>query len=121
MKICIPIDKDNGKKSKVYNHFGSAPHFIIYDTEKDEFEVINNSYQRHAHGRCHPLVVLKDKNIDAVICGGMGARAVQLLLEAGIKAYRTDALTFEEVIEKLKDREFQEITVKNACMRDSYH
>jgi len=121
MKICIPIDKDNGKKSKVYNHFGSAPYFAIYDIEKDEFEVRQNSNQHHIHGACHPLAVLKDKNINAIVCAGMGARAVQLLFKAGIKAYRTDASTVEEVLERLKHKELPEITVKDACTGHSCH
>ena len=33
MKICFPVEKDEGIESQVYNHFGSAPVFIMVDTE----------------------------------------------------------------------------------------
>jgi len=121
MRICIPIETDEGKAAKVYGHFGSAPYFAIYDTEKDKFEVIDNSNQHHAHGTCHPLGMLDGKNINAVVCGGMGARAVQLLNDAGIKAYRADASTVEEIIKKLKDKKLEEITVENACAQHGCH
>ena len=32
MKVCFPVQKDEGIESQVYNHFGSAPVFIVVDT-----------------------------------------------------------------------------------------
>ena len=43
MKVCFPVENDNGMDSMVYAHFGSAPLFILYDSETNELEVINNS------------------------------------------------------------------------------
>lgn len=121
MKICIPTETGAGKKAKVYGHFGSAPYFTIYDNEKDTFEVIDNSNQHHAHGTCHPMGVLDNKNIDAVVCGGMGVRAVQKLNEGGIKTYRAIAGTVSEIIKKYKQGELEEITIKNSCIGHGCH
>ena len=121
MKICIPIETDEGKSAKVYGHFGSAPYFAIYDTEKDKFEVIDNSNQHHAHGTCHPMGILNGKNINAVVCGGMGARAVQKLTDGGIKTYRAVAGTADEIIKKYKQGELEEITIENACASHGCH
>ena len=33
MKICFPVQNDNGIESTVYNHFGSAPVFVVFDTD----------------------------------------------------------------------------------------
>ena len=33
MNICIPITRDNGIQSPVSLHFGSAPLFMVVDTE----------------------------------------------------------------------------------------
>ncbi len=85
MRICIPTETDSGLKAIVYAHFGSAPYFTIYDSEKDTFEVVENSNQHHAHGTCHPLGMLNGKHIDAVVCSGMGARAVSGLNGSGIR------------------------------------
>lgn len=121
MRLCIPTETNEGRNSQVYGHFGSAPYFTIYDTDKDSVEVVANNNQHHSHGTCHPMGVLNGKKINAVVCGGMGARAVQLLNDAGIKAYRADASTVEEIIKKLKDKKLEEITVENACAQHGCH
>ena len=77
MKICIPVEKDEGIDSAVYGHFGSAPYFLIYDMESKSAEVIENSNQHHSHGTCNPLGAISEKNVGAVITGGMGMGAVQ--------------------------------------------
>ena len=115
MRICIPTETGEGKMAKVYDHFGSAPHFTIYDTEKGEFESICNSNQHHAHGMCHPLSALDDKDIDVVVCSAIGARAVQALNESGIKAYRAIAGTVAETVGKYEANELEEILPGNAC------
>jgi len=121
MRICIPTETNERKSAKVYGHFGSAPYFTIYDSEKDSFEVIDNSNQHHAHGMCHPMVALDGKDIDAVACGGMGARAVQKLNEGGIKIYRAVAGTVAEIIKKYKQGELEKITVENSCISHDCH
>ena len=86
-----------------------------------EYEVINKSDSQHMHGMCHPLNALDSKDINTVVCGGMGARAVQKLNEGGIKAYRANAGTVEEIIKKYKEGKLKEITVDNACINHSCH
>ena len=121
MKICIPITENEGLKSKVNAHFGSASCFLIYDIKNENFEVVNNSDSHHMHGMCHPLKVLDNKGIDAVVCGGMGARAVQKLNEGGIRAYRASGETVEETIRRHKGGILEEITAENACVDHSCH
>jgi predicted Fe-Mo cluster-binding NifX family protein len=115
MRICIPTETDMGQEAKVYGHFGSAPYFTIYDTEKDDCETVDNSNQHHAHGTCHPLKVLDGKAIDAVVCSGMGKRAIEKLNEAGIRVYRASGAKVEEIIEEYRTSGLEGITDKNAC------
>ncbi len=115
MRICIPTENKEGLSAKVYEHFGSAPYFTIYDTDKGTFKTVDNANAHHSHGMCHPIGVLGTSSIDAVVCQGMGARAVQKLNEASIKAYRATGETVAEIIKKFKSGELEEITVQNAC------
>ena len=39
MIICIPAETSGGIKSKIFNHFGSAPYFTIYDDNIKNFKV----------------------------------------------------------------------------------
>jgi len=121
MKICIPTGTNEGKMAQVHDHFGSAPYFTIYDTEKDTVEIIDNQNSHHAHGMCQPLSALAGRHIDAVVCGGMGGRAVQKLNEAGIKAYRAVPGTVADIAGQFAAGGLQEITVENACASHGCH
>jgi len=121
MKLCIPTETNEGKKAQVYGHFGSAPYFTIVDTEKDSVEIINNANQHHAHGMCQPMRALMGKKIDAVVTGGMGARAVQGLNQNGIKAYRAIPGTVADIVSQFTKGRLEEITVQNVCAQHGCH
>ncbi len=44
MKICFPVKEDKGLDSVLYGHFGTAPIFIVCDTETGEFEAVENGH-----------------------------------------------------------------------------
>lgn len=115
MRLCIPTETSDGKTANVYGHFGSAPYFTIYDTDKEVFEIVANSNQHHAHGMCQPMQLLSGMNIDAVVCQGMGTRAVQRLNAGGIKAYQAVAGSVEDVVSQFASGTLEELTLENAC------
>jgi hypothetical protein len=69
MKICFPAQKDDGLNSTVYNHFGSAPLFVVVDTETNGLATINNQDLHHSHGSCNPMKALDNQKIDAIVVG----------------------------------------------------
>ena len=121
MRICIPTQSKNDKESKVNEHFGSAPYFAIYNTDDSTLEFIENTNAHHSHGMCQPIAALSEKNIEVVICGGMGARALQKLNQQGIKACKATTGTVEEIIAQYKSNSIEEITVENACNQHECH
>jgi predicted Fe-Mo cluster-binding NifX family protein len=121
MRICIPTETNEGKAATVYGHFGSAPYFTIYDINNDTIDIIDNTTAHHAHGTCQPLRALAGKHVDAVVTGGMGARAVMMLNEGGIKTYRAIAGSVADVIKHYKEGQLEEITVNNACASHGCH
>lgn len=121
MRICIPTETSDGLKAKVYGHFGSAPYFTIYDTDKNSVETVNNTNMHHAHGTCHPMQALGAKRIDAVVCAGMGARAVQGLNDSGIRAYSVGPGLVSQVIERFEQGSLEEITTDNSCSQHDCH
>ncbi len=122
MKICIPTETGDGLKAYVHAHFGSAAYFIIYDTEKQSIETVDNTNMHHAHGTCHPMKILGAKGIHVVVCSGMGARAIQGLNASGIKAYRvSQSGTVSQVIKQFEHGSLEEITPENACSQHSCH
>ena len=121
MRICIPTETNEGLNAKVHGHFGSAPFFTIYDTEKNTVKTIDNTNAHHAHGMCHPIGVLGTDSVDAVVCQGMGGRAVQKLNESNIKAFRATAETVAAIVKKFEAKELEEITIENACSQHGCH
>jgi predicted Fe-Mo cluster-binding NifX family protein len=116
MKIAIPLDTDRGMDSNVYGHFGSAPFFAIYDADKESVIVERNPNQHHEHGQCTPSAAMTDLGVSAVVCGGMGARAITKLNDAGIKVYYADNLTkVTDAVKACRDGELVELSIDEAC------
>ncbi|MGC8766010.1 MAG: NifB/NifX family molybdenum-iron cluster-binding protein [Brevinematia bacterium] len=122
MKLAVAVEKDNGLNSRVYGHFGSAPYYAIYDDEACNLEVIRSDNDRRTHGNCQPTTTLSRKGVNAIVCGGMGYRAISGLNEMGIKVYYSpDSITLNEVIEKFKKNELKELSIEDACMGHGHH
>ncbi len=122
MKICIPTEVPMGLDSIAYGHFGSAPYFLIFDTETKEIEVLNNNEAEHEHGQCNPITPLRDKGVKAIVVAGMGARALQNLQSMGIKAYRIqDGTSVRSIVDNLDFNKMEELIVENCCQNHSCH
>jgi ArsR family transcriptional regulator len=115
MKLCFPIEANNGIDSIVYGHFGSAPLFILFDTETNTLETINNQNLEHIHGRCSPLQALNGKSVDAILVGGIGAGAIGKLNAMGIKVFKASDDTVQKNIDLFKNNSLPEIKVDDAC------
>lgn len=115
MKVCIPVKENKGLESVPYNHFGSAPFFLICDSESGEIKVIENGDMNHAHGMCQPLKAIGGEDIDVVLVGGIGAGALMKLNNQGIRVYRVAEEIVSKNIELLKRNELAEFTVHNSC------
>jgi predicted Fe-Mo cluster-binding NifX family protein len=115
MKVCFAVQKDDGVESVVYGHFGSAPAFIVVDTEVDKAVTVNNRDLDHVHGACNPILALGGLSVDAVVVGGIGAGAITRLQAEGIKVYRSAAETVKQNLDLLKECKLPELSVQNAC------
>jgi predicted Fe-Mo cluster-binding NifX family protein len=115
MKVCFPVQQDNGMDSTVYNHFGSAPVFVVVDTEADRIDSIINRDQHHAHGQCNPLKALDGQQIDAVVVGGIGGGALSRLNQAGIAVHRSPGGTVRENVALFAARQLPVLTMQGCC------
>jgi len=98
MHLCVPVLDDQGLDSHVCAHFGSAPAFMIVDTESGACRLITNNNAHHAHGMCQPLSALAGESIDGIIVGGIGMGALMKLQTAGITVYRAVHPTVGETV-----------------------
>ena len=121
MRICIPTIDNKEQFSEVCNHFGNAPYFIIYDSEKNTYETVNNSDSEHEHGTCRPTLNISEMNVDTVVCKGLGRRAIQKLNQAGIRICKADVIYVREIVQSLAEKELQEIDASDACQGHGCH
>jgi predicted Fe-Mo cluster-binding NifX family protein len=115
MKIGFAVQDNDGVGSKVYDHFGSAPAFVIVDTEGNDVLSIDNRDLNHVHGACNPVMALDGKSVDAMVVGGIGAGALTKLNALGIKVYGAAALTVKDNLALLSKGRLQELSVDNSC------
>ena len=79
MKIAVTYDNGN-----VFQHFGRTENFKVYEVEDGR---VVSSEVMNSNGVGHEALawLLKDRDIDVLICGGMGQGAQDALAEAGIE------------------------------------
>jgi predicted Fe-Mo cluster-binding NifX family protein len=121
VKICMPVLDENGLNSVVYGHFGSAPFFAVYDTDTKNVVFANNNESGHEHGKCMPVDAIRALNAEAVLCKGMGMRAANLLIAAGIKPFLVDAGTIADAIGKYDAREVRALDESTSCQAHGCH
>ena len=122
MILAIPTENMRGDLSDVYGHFGSAPFYAFYNSTDEKLDFVDNGNKGHEHGQCQPVNELKEKNVEAVICGGMGLRAINNLNSLGIKVYYAEnAGTVKEIVKMFKNGELKELLPDMACQNHSCH
>ncbi len=115
MKVGFAVQIDEGLESTVYDHFGSAPAFLIVDTEEKQVVKVDNANAHEAHGSCNPMGKLGGNHIDALVVGGIGAGAIMKLNAMGIKIYSAGAVKVCENIDLIKENKLLEITPNDSC------
>lgn len=115
MKVCFPVQKDEGMESQVYNHFGSAPIFIVVDTEGKEVNRVDNGDLHHVHGACNPIMALGGQKVDALVVGGIGGGALMKLNAMGVKVYEAGTPMVKENLALLKENALQELSMDHSC------
>ena len=116
MKVCIPTEETKGLESLAYGHFGSARYFLIYDTVAKDYEILDNNESEHEHGQCNPVWPLKEKGVEVVVVGGMGARALMNLNNMGIQVFRTsEAVKIIDIVSYFDTAKMEQLTMNNSC------
>ncbi len=115
MKVCFAVQEDQGVESIVYNHFGSAPAFIVFDTELQTAVTVNNRDLNHVHGACSPVKAIGGQDVEAVVVGGIGAGAIRGLNAAGIKVYGSVKETVKDNLDLFIENKLPELSMSNAC------
>lgn len=115
MKVAIPVAEYRGLDSVVYGHFGSAPVFVLVDSETMSVEVLGNADQIHEHGQCSPMKALAGAMPDVIVVGGIGGGAVNGLRQAGIRVFQSPGGTVAEALSLLQSGQLREVVGQGTC------
>jgi len=115
MKVCIPVNEDRGLDSPVCGHFGSAPLFLVVDTETSACRALPNGNQHHAHGMCRPLDALRGEQLDALVVGGIGLGALTRLRESGLDVWISAQPDVKATLAALADGSLRRADPAGAC------
>jgi predicted Fe-Mo cluster-binding NifX family protein len=117
MKVGFAIEVNEGLNSAVYGHFGSAPAFLVIDTESNQISAVDNTNAHHVHGACNPIMALDGNNIEAVVVGGIGPGAIRKLTSMGVKVFRAGAFTVGENLALLAESKLREVSMEDSCQQ----
>ncbi len=115
MKLCFPVKEISDLDSEVYGHFGSAPVFLLVDSDTNDMTIIENGNRQHAHGMCSPMAALAGKEVHVVITGGIGMGALTKLNMSGVRVFQAAARTVQENIELFNTQRLLQFQPGHVC------
>ena len=93
MKIAITCENDT-----VFQHFGHTPGFAVFETMPGKI-ISESRISSGDSGHGALATLLKEENIDLLICGGIGGGAINALANAGIEVVGGASGNVREVAE----------------------
>jgi predicted Fe-Mo cluster-binding NifX family protein len=115
MILCLPTVDPGGLTSRLSPHFGSAPCYTLADTESGHIEVVENTRARHEPGHCDAAKQLEGVGVGAVVCRGLGRRALAGLVGCGIPVWVTEAWSVSDALAAFRAGELHPLTHDEAC------
>jgi predicted Fe-Mo cluster-binding NifX family protein len=99
LKIAVPTNNPGGMAATRSDHFGHCDLFTIIDVENGKVAGVDTfpNVEHGASGCLVPVKLLKERNVDALVVGGMGMRPLQGFNEVGIDVYFASPQEFQDV------------------------
>lgn len=101
------------EEGEIFQHFGHTEFFKLFTIEKG---IIKDSRIVSADGAGHSEIVdfLVKNKVDVLVCGGIGAKAVSFLSEAGIEVFAGNVGKVDDAITKFIKGELNKTDVSNC-------
>ena len=121
MNLCIPVENNNGLSSAVCAHFGSAPAYLIVDTDSRACRCVPNKNDHHSHGKCMPVDILQGESVDGIVVSGIGMGALNRLAQVNIQVYASGCATVGEAIDAYTAGALKPMEPGMTCRGHSCH
>lgn len=114
MRIGFPVAYNLGLESGVHEHFGSAPLFLVVDTETLDFRALSGRNGRR-NGDCDSVSGMIAQECDGVAVGGIGSGALDHLVRAGVRVFQAPGLRIADAIALLRSDRLPELDPDAVC------
>jgi predicted Fe-Mo cluster-binding NifX family protein len=114
MRLCIPTLDESGLGAELSDHFGSAPHLTIVDSENGEVAALASG---HAEGKdCGRVGLLSGERIDAVVVrSGIGRGAYAALTGRGIPVFVSSGPCVRDVVAEARNSSLVPLNANHTC------
>ena len=120
MKVAIPTEDGSGYRAAVAQHFGRAPYYALVDVSSGEVQMEPNRGE-HVGGTGRPTEVILGAGVGAVLCAGLGRRAIALFRESGISVYVGAVGTVRETLAAFSDGRLHPAAEADGCPGKGEH
>jgi predicted Fe-Mo cluster-binding NifX family protein len=121
-RIAVSAGEDNGLDSAVSPHFGRCPYFVLVDFEEGEVKmthaVPNPYYGQHQPGQVPGFI--RSQQVDVMLTGGMGGRAIDFFRQYGIQAATGASGTVRHALEQYAGLRLQEAAPCHESVEHSH-
>jgi predicted Fe-Mo cluster-binding NifX family protein len=102
--------------SRVDPRFGRAEYFIIYDTDRRDFVVLQNTGNATAGqgAGVQTAQLVARESVSLVVSGNMGPKAFEALRSAGIQVVAWNDGTIAEAVELIRSGQFDPLDGANV-------
>ena len=112
--IIAVSSKGSDLDSLVDERFGRANYFIIYDTDANRFEALDNDMNAKSPQGVRAVELLSGKDVDLVISENFGPQAFRALATAGIKSALWSKGKVSEAIDLARNDKLEYCTEANV-------
>lgn len=118
--FAIPTERGETAKVKRSAHFGRSDQFTLIRVDGRGAAIFNtiDNIPHEAGGCMAPISLLKKREVDGVIAGGMGEKLLAGFAEAGINVYWSPLADYplvDDVIVAITSGKLQEMSLQHAC------
>ena len=109
-RIAVSASEENGLDSVVSPHFGRCPYFVLVDLEEGEVkatrDVPNPYYSQHQPGQVPGFI--HSQQVDVMLTGGMGGRAITFFQQYGIQTATGASGTVRQALDQYVEHRLEE-------------
>jgi cation diffusion facilitator family transporter len=124
LSALIPVAEVNGLESRIHEHFGRAPYFVIVRLAENDIEIVDFYYNEFLDEKIHIGVkiikALIHSGLSMLFARGIGELSFYMLKENFIDIYRVvEELTVREIVQAYRENRLSRLTTPTHSLEES--